>query len=141
MNCIKCGTPLPDTARFCPACAAPVDASLGAESGAVQSVSQRRRRRLMFAGGAVVALGIGAAALVYFMRPSPIVPPTASAQVTRETVVKLTPAQVTGFDWSGLSPEQLEAARAALDQAIAKEEQTRPGNSQAAARADGQSAR
>jgi hypothetical protein len=46
--------------------------------------------------------------------------------------VKIAPAQIIGFDWSGLSPEQLQSARAALDEAIAKEEQSRAGISKAA---------
>jgi len=143
MNCIRCGALLPAAARFCPACAAPIDEGLRGDGGEAEAELQRRRRRVAIAGGggALVALGIGAAVFFYVGRAPTTIRASAPAAAPRANAAPLTPAQVTGFDWSGLTPEQLQAARAALDEAIAKEEQPRPGNSQADSRQDGQSAR
>jgi hypothetical protein len=152
MNCIKCGEPLPATARFCPACAAPVPGNLRAAGGAAQSTLQARRRRIAIVGGVGAAVGVAiVAALIYLNRAQPgvapgvapsVVPGTAQqAQASGADSAKVTPAQAAGFDWSGLNPDQLQAARAALDEAIAKEEQTRKGNSKAARPPDRQSAR
>lgn len=144
MNCIKCGEPLPATARFCPACASPVPGKLRAAGGPAQSTLEARRRRVAIVGGvgAAVALAI-VAAFIYFKRGQPSAAPDTAPQpqASGADSAKVTPAQAAGFDWSGLNPEQLQAARAALDAAIAKEEQTRPGNSKAARPPDGQSAR
>ncbi|HMD72321.1 MAG TPA: zinc ribbon domain-containing protein [Steroidobacteraceae bacterium] len=143
MNCSKCGAPLPATARFCPACAAPVAGNLRAAGGTDQSALEARRRRIAIVGGigAAVAVAI-VAAFMNLNRTQPVAPPTPQpAQASGADSAKVTPAQAAGFDWSGLDPEQLQAARAALDEAIAKEEQTRPGNSKAARPPNGQSAR
>jgi hypothetical protein len=133
MNCTKCGEQVLETARFCPACGTPVG---GADASKVQS----RGRLIAMLGGALAVVIIAAAALFYAKRPQPSVAPAVApqAQAPGGDAAKTTPAQIAGFDWSGLSPEQLQAARAALDAAIAKEEQGRLGKSNAA-HADGKS--
>lgn len=133
MNCTKCGEQVLETARFCPACGTPV-------GGADASKAQRRGGLIAMVGGALAVVLIAAAALVYVKRPQPSVAPAVAlqAQAAGGDAAKATPAQIAGFDWSGLSPEQLQAARAALDAAIAKEEQGRLGKSNAA-HADGKS--
>jgi zinc ribbon protein len=143
MNCIKCGEPLPPTARFCPSCAAPVAGNLRSAGGAAQSTREAGRRRIVIAGAAGAAVAVAIAAAVIYLKRAPPVAPGVVPQVQAPNAdsAKLTPAQAAGFDWSGLDPEQLQAARAALDEAIAKEEQTRPGNSKTARPPDGQSAR
>jgi zinc ribbon protein len=143
MNCIKCGEPLPPTARFCPSCAAPVAGNLRGAGGDALSTLEARRRRIAIAGavGAAVAVAI-AAAFIYLKRTPPVAPGAApQVQAPNADSAKVSPAQAAGFDWSGLNPEQLQAARAALDEAIAKEEQTRPGNSKTARPPNGQSVR
>jgi hypothetical protein len=126
MNCIKCGQEVSETARFCPACGTPV--------GGGRPGTEIRRRLIAIIGGGVAALVIVAAAVLYIKRPQPSVVPavTPQAQPPGGDSVKIAPAQIIGFDWSGLSPEQLQSARAALDEAIAKEEQSRAGISKAA---------
>lgn len=130
-------------ARFCPACAAPIPGNSRANGPAAQSTLQARRRRIAIAGGVGAAVAIAiVAALVYFKRAEPVAPGAAQpAPAPRADSAKVTPAQAAGFDWSGLNPEQLQAARAALDAAIAKEEQTRPGNAKPARSPDGPSTR
>jgi hypothetical protein len=131
MNCIKCGQEVSETARFCPACGTPV--------GGGRSRPETRRRLIAIIGGGVVVLLIVAAAMLYFKRPQPSVVPAVTLQAqppggesAKIAPAQITPAQIAGFDWSGLSPEQLQSARAALDEAIAKEEQSRAGISKAA---------
>ena len=143
MNCIKCGEPLPATARFCPACAAPVAGNLRAAGGAAQSTLETRRRRIAIAGGVGAAVAVAIAAAFIYLNRTPPVAPGAAQQIEASGAdsVRVTPAQAAGFDWSGLNPDQLQSARAALDQAIAKEEQSRPGNAKTARPPDGQSAR
>ncbi len=144
MNCIRCGEPLPATARFCPACAAPVAENLRGGAGPPQLELQRRRRRIAIAGGIGAALAlvlIGALIVLKPMRPNLAPGGAPAAQPPRAETATMTPAQIAGFDWSGLSPEQLQAARAALDEAIAKEEQAAPRNPKTAPRAAGPSAR
>ena len=129
MKCIKCGQEVSETARFCPACGTPV--------GGGRSGPEIRRRRIALIGGGVAVLLIGAAAIFYIERPRPSVVPAVTLQPpggdsAKIAPAQITPAQIAGFDWSGLSPEQLQSARAALDEAIAKEEQSRAGISKAA---------
>ena len=130
MNCIKCAQEVSETARFCPACGTPVG---GGRS------RPEIRRRLTIIGGGVAVLLILAAAIWYIKRPQPSVVPAVTLQAqppggdsAKIAPAQITPAQIAGFDWSGLSPEQLQSARAALDEAIAKEEQSRAGISKAA---------
>jgi len=127
MNCTKCGEQVLETARFCPACGTPV-------GGAGPSKAQSRARLIAMIGGALAVVVIAAAALFFINRPKPGVAPAVApqAQAPGGDTAKMTPAQITGFDWPCLSPEQLQAARAALDAAIAKEEQGRLGKSNAA---------
>ena len=122
MNCIKCGQQLSETARFCPLCGTPV---VGGRSRA------EIRRRLIIGGGVAVLLVV-ASAVLFFKRPQPSVVPVVAPQAQppggdspKIAPAQITPAQIAGFDWSGLSPEQLQSARTALDEAIAKEEQGR----------------
>jgi hypothetical protein len=126
MNCIKCGQQIPETARFCPGCGTPV--------GGGRSKPEIRRRLIAIIGGGVAVLLLIAAAMLYMTRPQPSAAVAPQTQTPGGDSVKaqITPAQITGFDWSGLSPEQLLSARAALDEAIAKEEQSRAGISNAA---------
>ena len=131
MKCIKCGQEVSETARFCPACGTPV--------GGGRSGPEIRRRRIALIGGGVAVLLIGAAAIFYIERPRPSVVPAVTLQAqppggdsANIAPSQITPAQIAGFDWSGLNPEQLQLARAALDEAIAKEEQSRAGISKAA---------
>ena len=128
MNCIKCAQEVSETARFCPACGTPV--------GDGRSRPEIRRR-LTIIGGGVAVLLIGAGAIFYIERPQPGVVAAVTLQPpggdsAKIAPAQITPAQIAGFDWSGLSPEQLQSARAALDEAIAKEEQSRAGISKAA---------
>jgi hypothetical protein len=128
MNCIKCGQQIPETARFCPGCGTPV--------GGGRSKPEIRRRLIAIIGGGVAVLLLIAAAIVYMKRPQPgavaAVAPQTLTPGADSVKAQITPAQITGFDWSGLSAEQLQSARAALDEAIAKEEQSRAGISNAA---------
>lgn len=134
MNCIKCGGQLLETARFCPACGTPVG---GASRPQI-------RARLLVIGGVAAVVGIAIVGVLLFLNRTP---PTAAAPVAVPQApapvadtAKIASAQIPGFDWSGLSPEQLQAARAALDQAIAKEEQGRTAKSGAAVPAAGKTA-
>ena len=124
MNCFKCGQQVSDTARFCPGCGTPI--------GGGPSRPTPRGRLIAILGG--VALLLIAAAVVWFIkRPQPGGSASAlPAQPTGGDSVKIAPEQISGFDWSGLSPEQLQSARAALDEAIAKEERARASTSNAA---------
>jgi len=137
MNCIKCGGQLLETARFCPACGTPVGGA---------SRPQIRARLLVIGGvAALVAVAIIVALLFLNRAPPTAASPAAapSAAVPQAPVAdsaRITASQVTGFDWSGLSPEQLQAARAALDQAIAREEQGRTAKSGAAVLTTGKTA-
>jgi uncharacterized membrane protein len=131
MNCIKCGQEISETARFCPACGTPVDGG--------RSRPEIRRILIAMIGGGVAVLLIVAAAMLYIRRPQPSVVPAVTLQAqppdgdsARIAPSQITPAQIIGFDWSGLGPEQLQSARAALDEAIAKEEESRTGISKAA---------
>jgi hypothetical protein len=122
MNCTKCGQPVSDTAHFCPGCGTPV--------GGGPSRPTTGGRLIAILGGAVALLLIAAAAVWFIKRPQPSGSAAAlQAQPAAPDSPKIAPAQIGGFDWSGLSPEQLQSARAALDEAIAKEERARAGAS------------
>jgi hypothetical protein len=131
MNCNKCGQEVSETTHFCPACGTPV--------GAGRSRPEIRRRLIAIIGGGVAVLLIVVVAMLYIKRPQPSVVSAVTPQAqppggdsAKIAPAQVTPAQIIGFDWSGLSPEQLQSARAALDEAIAKEEQSRAGISKAA---------
>ena len=134
MNCVKCGQQVSDTARFCPSCGTPV--------GGGPSRPTTRGRLIAILGGVAVLL-IAAAVVWFIKRPQtdgsaaalPAQPAGSAAPLPALPIggdsVKIAPAQIGGFDWSGLSPEQLQSARAALDEAIAKEEGARARTSNA----------
>ena len=130
-------------ARFCPACAAPIPGNLRTTGPEAQSALQARRRRIAIDGGVGAAVAVAiVSAFVNFKRTQTAAPvATQQPEASGADSAKVTPAQAAGFDWSGLNPEQLQAARAALDAAIAKEEQTRPGNAKPARSPDGPSTR
>jgi hypothetical protein len=114
----------PTAARFCPACGAPVDAAGAAAQPSTPSAS--RRPLIAVIGGILLAAIAVSAYVVFKPAPTPAVgagAPLAQAQAPDAgTATPPSPASA-GFDWSGLSPEELQAARLALDAAIATEEQ------------------
>ena len=132
MYCTKCGGPVPEAAHFCPGCGTAV-ADGGTAAVSIDDSAKRRhsRRWLGILGGAMI-LGLLAAAALFVTRRQP--PPPAQSAIVPvgapqenapgENSSKPVPQVVAGFDWSGLTAEQLLAARAALDEAIAKEEET-----------------
>ena len=125
---MKCGGSVPAAARFCPGCGTAV-ADRGTAAGSTDDYAKRSRtRRLLGIFGGVIILGLIAAAALFFARRQPPLEQTAIAPVGEkppgENSAKPTPQMPAGFDWSGLTAEQLLAARAALDEAIAKEEQS-----------------
>lgn len=142
MFCITCGGSIPTTARFCPACGTPVSQSGGQTEpvqrppqSAVAPEKQGANKRLIAIIAGIAIVGAAIAAVLLNTRSQQQTGQAAGAAVTAtqaaapepaassENVVK--PAStLAGFDWSGLSPEELLAARAALDAAIAKEEQS-----------------
>jgi predicted nucleic acid-binding Zn ribbon protein len=123
MNCSKCAAPLPDTARFCLACGAAV-----ADSDA-RPKHLRWRTTAVLMAGVMLLIVVGA---VLFARSTKRLSPPPPAAITQERAptqapapgaAQPAPATVDGYDWSGLSPEELIAARKSLDAAIAREEQ------------------
>jgi hypothetical protein len=129
---MKCGGSVPAAASFCPGCGTAV-ADGGTAAGSTDDYAKRRRtRRLLGIFGGVIILGLIAAAALFVARRQPplqqqtaIVPVgTPLEKAPGENSTKPTSQAVAGFDWSGLTAEQLLAARAALDEAIAKEEQS-----------------
>ena len=150
MNCTQCGQQVSETTRFCPSCGTPVGATpvssapvssapisstpvRGTRIGGAPSKPESRGKLVAILGGVGLLLII-AAGVWYIKRPQPG-SSTVALQTTQPTggdPGKATPAQISGFDWSGLSPEQLQSARAALDEAIAKEERARASSSNAA---------
>jgi hypothetical protein len=123
MYCTKCGGLAPTTARFCPACGTAVDAAGAAPSHA--GAKRGFKRWLIAVIGAIVVAAVAAA--TYFVvkpAPAPVAGVIASQDRAPEASVAKPGSPATpGFDWSGLSPEELQSARLALDAAIAKEEQ------------------
>jgi hypothetical protein len=137
MYCMKCGGPVPAAARFCPGCGIAV-ADGGTAAGSTEppvsaapaEIKRGHTRRLLGIFGGIIVLGLVAAAALIIARRQPPLEQTAIVPVGAppekppgETPATLTPQVVAGFDWSGFTAEQLLAARAALDEAIAKEEQ------------------
>jgi hypothetical protein len=150
--CMKCGGLVPAAARFCPACGTAVadgetaTGSTISPPGNADDAKRRHTRRLLGIVGGVIIVGfIAAAALIVWRRqPQPeqtaLVPDSAPPEkAPGENSAQLTPREMAGFDWSGLTAEQLHAARAALDEAIAKEEQSAAKSSGAVQTADGKS--
>jgi hypothetical protein len=142
MYCMKCGGSVPASARFCPGCGTAVAAgetgagSTSSPPGIADDAKRRHTRRLLGIVGGVIILGLTAAAALFVSRRPPQPQQTAIASVSApqekapgENSVQPTPQEVAGFDWSGLTAEQLHAARAALDEAIAKEEQSTANSS------------
>jgi hypothetical protein len=131
MNCVKCGTPLLEGARFCQSCGTSVAEAVPA--AVAQNPVQRHKRTLIAAGlaGGVIVIAIGVLLFIRHQSGTPepaaaTTQPTASAPApgSSETpaVASATATASGGFEWSGLSPDEVIAARAALDQAITKEE-------------------
>jgi hypothetical protein len=85
----------------------------------------RRGAVALIAGVLVVA---GGALAVILVRHPAAPPPTAAQPAAQPAAGTEAPATAsslaTGFEWSGLSPDQIRDARSALDAAIAREEQT-----------------
>jgi hypothetical protein len=98
------------------------------------------RRRLIAVIAGVIVLAAIAAAAFFWGKPAPA--PAVSAGAPQDktpqgsTDKPASPVNA-GFDWSGLSPEELHAARLALDAAIAKEEQAAAAKAAAATAAAG----
>jgi hypothetical protein len=146
MYCVNCGGPIPSTARFCGTCGSPIDqdrgepASAGTSSQSPVTPATRGADKKLIAiiAGVVIGAAAIAALLLHSRAQQQGVPAAAAAtsasQDTAPSAAAVTPAAtIAGFDWSGLSPEELQAARAALDAAIAREEQSNaknPGASQ-----------
>jgi hypothetical protein len=155
MYCVKCGAQLGGSQRFCVGCGTPVDVApvTAARPATTQRAAtpqraaptQRPARQpgsrgpwviLVIAGVAIIAI---VAAFVVQQRlrsaapPSaatpqePLPQPAAPPQPVPPQSVAPPPAAPAdaGFDWTGLSREELLAARSALDAAIAREEQQR----------------
>jgi len=86
-----------------------------------------KRWRIAVIGAIVVAAVAASATAAYFVvKPAPAPPAGGIASQDRmpeASVAKPASPASPGYDWSGLSPEELQSARLALDAAIAKEEQ------------------
>ena len=128
---MKCGGSVPTAAHFCPGCGTAV-ADAGTASGSSGDFAKRTHtRRWLGILAGVIILGVMAAAALFVARRQPALEHSAivptgvpQANAPGENSAKPAPQVVAGFDWSGLTAEQLLAARAALDEAIAKEEQS-----------------
>jgi zinc-ribbon domain len=130
MLCPQCAAQLADSTRFCPACGAPANAGASAVGDNRTRPANRRGRKGLSMAIALIAglIMIGAVASLLIYRR---VNPTKSAAVlsATATAVKETDSggasqlESTGFRWSGLTPDQIHAARSALDAAIVREEQ------------------
>jgi hypothetical protein len=142
MFCIKCGGSVPTTARFCPACGSSVVDSSGAAAPAKRPPQSGKKLIAVIAGIAIVC-AVVAAVMLHARRqqqddqtvsaaaaaPQSTIAQSADPQTAAPSDAVTKPAQtIEGFDWSGLSPEELLAARQALDAAIAKEEQNSAKN-------------
>jgi hypothetical protein len=128
MFCRQCGAALDESSQVCQSCG--TAASAGTVDGVPQSNvtgahSSRRIVAALVAG--VLVISIAAVALIAYRHTQPV--PTSAAPsgaVTSAADSTLGgPSLPDGneFRWSGLAPEQIQAARGALDAAIAHEEQ------------------
>jgi hypothetical protein len=120
MYCSQCGKPLDASSRKCSSC--------GTSSRPTRAV-----RIPAVAAVAVVVVALGGAAAFFFLQhraPPPATPAGDSAAAsqsqspgTESTLPASNQAETDGFRWAALTPEELQAARSALDAAIAREEQ------------------
>jgi hypothetical protein len=96
-----------------------------AATGSVAPAPAPRRQVYAIAGGAIVA-GIVAAAVIMYMhtKSAPATPSTAAASTAAANAPAAADASADQYRWTGLTEDQIQAERGALDAAIAHWEQT-----------------
>ena len=151
MLCPKCGASIDDSSRFCQSCgtgtainvgktaevssaaigavspteAPPAPASAPTPVSAAASAPAARQAKIASVGAALVA-GIVAAAVIFYMhtKSTPATPSTAAASAAAANATAAANAAADDYRWTGLTEDQIQAERTALDAAIAHEEQT-----------------
>src|ERR1700683_3007214 len=145
MLCRQCGASIDDSSRFCKSCgtgtaigvgqatAAGTESAAAVSAAATEPVAPApvapapvpRRQVYAIAGGAIVA-GIVAAAVIVYMhtKSAPATPSTAAASTGAANAPAAADASADQYRWTGLTEDQIQAERSALDAAITHWEQT-----------------